>query len=539
MRIKTVFQLSLCCLAGFSLAACGIQRTPAAPTVAATQNGESVRPYAPAFTPGIGPVTGERTPIALLMTATPTTNQPAINTPVFQPTFGPLVVNASTQTPTQTPPSTNTPNTAGGPLVATPNMTRPAFGPALAPNFTPPSDATPVPPTVSAAVLPPPVTPGPSPTAGPQLRRDLMGVQIHAYLTDAQFSAMLDRATELGVGWVKIQVNWELYEPQPGQTNDLYAGSVLNVQRASIRGFKVMLSFAKAPDWARPEAARGQEDGPPDDPAQLATFIGRYVRDVKPEFIDAIEVWNEPNLVREWRGKPINGAEYMRYFRASYEAIQREQKAGVSALKPTHRIMVITAGPAPTVTFTGSTVGDREFIQQLYDAGLAEFGPDVALGGHPYGWGNPPEAFCCNAGAGITGWFEHPSFYFRETLDAYRKIMQNAGDNSRKLWVTEFGWATYDGLLRTDGAAAKAETGVGWQALINQTQQADYVVRAFQLAQQPPYYEFLGPMMLWNLNFALVPGMVDNGGEQAGFSLLDGNGQPRPVFVAVRNAPKQ
>ena len=33
--------------------------------------------------------------------------------------------------------------------------------------------------------------------------------------------------------------------------------------------------------------------------------------DIKPEFLDAVEVWNEPNLIREWRGATLNGGTYM------------------------------------------------------------------------------------------------------------------------------------------------------------------------------------------------------------------------------------
>lgn len=88
-----------------------------------------------------------------------------------------------------------------------------------------------------------------------------MGVQIHTFLDDNSFAAMLDRAAELGVGWVKFQLTWKLYEPAQGQFSEFYRAMVLNVQRASVRGFKTLLSVAKAPDWARPPAVRGIEDG--------------------------------------------------------------------------------------------------------------------------------------------------------------------------------------------------------------------------------------------------------------------------------------
>jgi hypothetical protein len=46
-------------------------------------------------------------------------------------------------------------------------------------------------------------------------------------------------------------------------------------------------------------------------------------------------------------------------------------------------------------------------------------------------------------------------------------------------------------------------------------------------------------MILWNLNFGIIPKMIDDGREEAGFSLLDSGWNPRPVYLALKNAPKQ
>ena len=83
------------------------------------------------------------------------------------------------------------------------------------------------------------------------------------------------------------------------------------------------------------------EDGPPQDPQALANFLSGMLtligRDVDGQpYVDAIEVWNEPNLRREWRDHAMTGAEYMRYFRPAYSAIR--------AFSP--HITIITAAPA-------------------------------------------------------------------------------------------------------------------------------------------------------------------------------------------------
>lgn len=329
-RVLTPFALLF--LLSLLIAGCSREPLERAPTEA-PHYGKTATHAAPIHTPIIGQLGAVDDPSAtpILMhqaTPSPTKRLAQLSTPPFTATFG-AVVDGSPP-PTIFAPTVLPPTLPPG----TPTATLP-FGAVVDPNYTPPPTYTPMPsPTFPSGTLPPPAT---LPSAdGTLLRADLMGVQIHTFLNDDDFSVMLDRAAELGVGWVKFQLSWKLYEPAQGQFSDFYHAMVLNVQRASLRGFKTLISVAKAPDWARPPAVRGIEDGPPADPQHLADFIAAFVRDVKPEFIDAIEVWNEPNLIREWRGGTISGADYMRYFRAAYEAILREQRAQPSEIGRAH-----------------------------------------------------------------------------------------------------------------------------------------------------------------------------------------------------------
>jgi polysaccharide biosynthesis protein PslG len=514
--------------------------TPTAPQAVAQQSTAQNTPRpASAGTAAFGPVTGpgyEHPPGTVIPRPTNTPLSPNANT-----TFGAVIQVTQSGTTSAAPLPTLPNGTQTGAPTGSPNMATvsatSAFGAVVDPNYTPPPTRTPGPASPTTEVtLPPVVTPGPSPTPGPLLRPDLIGIQVHAYLTDEQWASMLDHAQALGVKWIKIQIQWKQLEPEPGNFTPLYMAHVLHVQRASLRGFRTMISIAKAPAWARPA---GSADGPPSDPSALASFVRRMVTDIKPEFLDAVEIWNEPNLIREWTGVTMSGGEYMRYFDASYNAILDVQKAMPSALKPNHRVTVITAGPAPVITFPdGTTVDDRQWIRQLYAAGLGSYGDDVALGVHPYAWGNPPESMCCAASPGVFGWYEHPSFYLRNTLQDYRAIVLENGDDARKMWITEFGYATYDGLRRSDGSAGSVSAGSEWQNQINQQQQAEYLLRALNLLQQPPYYDYLGPTMVWNLNFATLPDFVDSGREEAGFSLLDNAGRPRPVYSKLAGAAK-
>jgi hypothetical protein len=201
-----------------------------------------------------------------------------------------------------------------------------------------------------------------------------MGIQIDPNLDVGGWNQMMFHVEKVGVGWVKVQANWSYLQPnRPDDFGQEFGLFQLHVQEAKRRGFKVLISIAKAPNWARSNQA---ESGPPDDPQLLGNFITLLLSKVG-DTIDAIEVWNEPNLRREWTGPlPFSGAGYMQLFGPAYGAVR-----GYSP-----NILLVTAGLAPTQG--EGAIDDREYLQQMYRAGLGQY-QDIAIGVHPYGWGNP------------------------------------------------------------------------------------------------------------------------------------------------------
>jgi hypothetical protein len=213
----------------------------------------------------------------------------------------------------------------------------------------------------------------------------------------------------------------------------------------------------------------------------------------------------------------------MTYFRAAYNAIRE--------VAP--NITVVTAGLAPVGDVSGA-VSDRRFLQQMYDAGLAQF-PDVKVGVHPYGWGNPPDERCCGSPS-PRGWADNRVFFFQDTLYDYIEIMQR-NNHASKLWNTEFGWGTYRGV-GPGGADLPAPAAVGQFELVDSKQQAEYSLRAFALLQQPPLSDWVEVSFLWNLNFALIGDILTAPQEQMGYSLLDASGYPRLIYRYFQVARK-
>lgn len=402
--------------------------------------------------------------------------------------IGPVVGESYTLPPTSTLHPTNTPTlTIEVPMTATPTS-EPAI-PALSP--------TPLP----AETVP---TQLPMPTLNPEM----MGVQLDPTLNQQDWNLAISDLQRLGVRWLKVQISWDQMQPNgPDEISEdlkrleIYLKSAHN----NGSGFSIMLSFAKAPMWAR---SNDDQSGPPDDPNALAKFI-TMVLDRVGIATYAVEIWNEPNLVREWVGQPLTGQSYMQYFVPAYNAIKTWSAA--KAQDPNeplrHSIQIITAGLAPTgENPAAGSRNDRTYLQEMFAAGLGQY-TDAAIGIHPYGWWHPPTATCCSDDP--RGWNNDPHFFFADNIRDFRQVMEASGASSMQMWITEVGYATWEHLA---GDAPQQ-----WMTYISECQQGNYTVEAFQYVQSLPY---MGPMILWNLNWAMLTGMVENRDERAAYSLI-------------------
>lgn len=362
---------------------------------------------------------------------------------------------------------------------------------------TPPATAAP---TVTA-------TPPPYPTySGPPIPREQIGIQLHIHREDDD--VLFDWLDDLPVGWVKVQVSWKLYEPSSGQL-DAFRFEELDrfIARARQNNLQVLLSVAKAPEWSRPTT---EMDGPPGS----YTFFTRFMQTLAQRYqgqVAAYELWNEPNLQREWNGEPLSAARTAELIHAGAQGVRAADE----------NALVISAAPATTGIDDGViAIDDRRFLREMLASGLLRIVDGVGV--HPYGWANPPDASAAAPDPVAPSHNNHPSFFFADTLRDYRAILAEAGYPEMPLWSTEFGWASYEGLESTPPAGAE------YMAYVNEWQQAAYTLRAFALAEE---LHAGGPLFLWNLNFA--PTFGDAFTESA-YSILRPDGTPRPLYLALQ-----
>ncbi|MFO7918427.1 MAG: hypothetical protein R6V13_10135, partial [Anaerolineae bacterium] len=188
--------------------------------------------------------------------------------------------------------------------------------------------------------------------------------------------------------------------------------------------------------------------------------------------------------------------------------------------------IVVSGGLAPTGGDGGNkAIDDRIYLAQMYDEGLTQYCD--AVGAHPSGYNLPPDADWRtyeDPDASFRGPFEnrHPSWSFKATMEDYHDII----DGHKRIWPTEFGWASVDGL---DVDPAE---GYGYAADNTEEEQAAYIVRAYEMGRS---WGWVGPMFLWNLNFTPVVGVHD---EKAAFGIVYENWDPRPAFGDICDMPK-
>ncbi|MGW8319748.1 MAG: hypothetical protein ACWGPS_10915 [Candidatus Promineifilaceae bacterium] len=343
------------------------------------------------------------------------------------------------------------------------------------------------------------------------------GVQSHAVVGDPAY-AMDVIKNQLGLDWVKVQVEWPLVQPDPETYQWFFYDGV--VDEASKQGLYLMLSVTGAPAWTR---AAGGENGPPDDYNLYAGFLTELLNRYPGE-VQAIEVWNEQNLDREWAStQGIDPANYVNFLSVAHTAIK--------AADP--NIIVISGALAPTGFSDGVTaLDDFVWLDEALAGGMLKYADCVGVHHNGYNIGPDvpfeeasaqPEA----AAAVFRGPFDNPhhSWSFKTTLDTYAEKIQ-AVDPAKKLCVTEFGWASSEGY-------DSYPTGFEFVQDNTLEEQAQYITQAFQLMHDSGDVWLA---FLFNYDF----GNKGNGptDDPVPYSIIDTNGAPRPAFAAVAEMPK-
>lgn len=315
------------------------------------------------------------------------------------------------------------------------------------------------PPPPQPAVNPLPAAPAVANTA------PVRGFQYGGHVADFSPYAA-EQMHRAGMTWVKRQ--WRYHA---GQSPDMLAGWIND---AHARGFRILLGIVGEPGQV---LTPGYFE-------QYAAFVGG----VAALGADAIEVWNEMNIDREWPSGSIDPALYTELLRQSYNTIKANNP----------NTLVISGAPAPTGFFGGCSpfgCDDNLYVRGMAAAGAANYMDCIGI---HYNEGILPPTATSGDPRGAGG---HYTRYFRGMINTY----VNAFGGRRPLCFTELGYLSPEGYGPLPSA-------FGWAENVTVVQQAAWLDQAVSLAARSGRVRLL---IIWNVDFTIY-----GSDPQAGYAII-------------------
>lgn len=333
--------------------------------------------------------------------------------------------------------------------------------PTATPTLTP--TVTPTPPPVQRTAAPepaadsgnqplPPGNPGDAslPAAGSILIGS--GFEYGGHVVNPSNDATISAMRRSGMSWMKVQVVYRL-GAGPGD-----AINAINAARAA--GFKILIGTVGIPqEMADLGGAYNNE-------------FARWTAGIASAGADAIEIWNEPNLAREWPAGQISGANYTNLLRASYAAIKAANPSTV----------VISGAPAPTGAenaYPGRVVNDDRFLRDMVAAGALQYADCVGVH-YNEGIVSPTQR---------SG--DPRDNYYTRYMGTLMDLYWNTIGGQRPLCFTELGYLTRDGYPPLPQA-------FNWASNVTLEQHAAWLAQAVAIASQSGKVRLL---IVWNVDF--------------------------------------
>jgi hypothetical protein len=234
-----------------------------------------------------------------------------------------------------------------------------------------------------------------------------------------------DRSQELGIGWNREELRWDLVEPNPGRFD--WQRTDIAIDESLKRGIQIIGLLCY--NVTNVNGVNQSNPNMPDIGAwrnYVSQVVRRYSSKVK-----HWEIWNEPENRTYFTGTP---EQYAQLLSNAYDVIK-----GIDA-----SAQVITAGVDPSAI--------EKFLPEVLNAGGR--GKYDILGVHPYlNQATSPDK---------RHWAE-------EAVGSFKAFSQRNG--AKPVWATEFGWNTIGNQI-----AGRTEPQF---APIGESEQADYIARSY------------------------------------------------------------
>jgi hypothetical protein len=316
---------------------------------------------------------------------------------------------------------------------------------------------------------------------------------IHTRLTDEvepwKIKRTLEMVREMGASWIVEYFPWAYSEPAQGRFDWRHADLV--VDHARRQGLHVIARLGMVPEWARP----GTKDHP-----TTATYLdeegydefAEYARAFVEHFrgrVDAVVIWNEPNIALEWGYRPVDPEGYAALLRTTYALAKQANP----------EVVVLGGALAPTLALEGDPEGmnDLDYLRRMLAAGAGDGMDGLAV--HAYGWKMPPDAPA------------DPAIVNMARTELLHQVLAEGGYPDLPVYITEGGWNDHP----------------RWTKGVQPSQRVAFTLRAYQkAAEEWPWCKVIA---LWALRY---PRPANSYLDY--FTFVTPDFTPKPIYAAVQ-----
>lgn len=308
----------------------------------------------------------------------------------------------------------------------------------------------------------------------------------------------MEMVADAGISWIRQGFAWSEIEPENNvywdakYQQDAWAKFDEIVTLAEEYGIRIIARLDHTPAWARP----GLSDPatPPSNPDDFGDFVFEFVSRYHGR-IDFIQIWNEPNLAREWGGE-INAQGYAALLGT---AAERAREANPN-------VVILSAPMAMTTENSGRAQDELSYWQALYDFGISDSFDIISA----------------NAYGLAAHYLEEPneSVLNLRRVELLRELAIRNGDSHKAIWFNEFGWNA--------APADFPEEELTWSR-VDEHHQAEWTADAITFAQQQ--WDWFGVANIWYFR------QVGNVGPERAdyyFRMVDLEFTPRGVYRTVQ-----
>jgi hypothetical protein len=316
-------------------------------------------------------------------------------------------------------------------------------------------------------------------------------------------------AREGGFKWIKQRFEWRNIEGRAKGTFEWNEPDRI-LDAVAPTGLKVIARVDNQPQWASSRVT-WPGTSPPDNPNDWTDFLRALATRYRGR-IHAYEIWNEPNLDREWGDRQPDPREYTAMLRASYEVIKQADP----------QAMVLTAGMSPTTTRGAQAIPDLDFYRAMYAEGAKGFFDMMGVHATPFRADPCADPGTVAVDAVLTNSDPSPPdmrrvYAFRHVEDI-RELMVQQGDADKQIAILETGYTTDQ----------RPGSPYAWYA-VDRQQQATNLVALFQCARQrwSPWLAMMTVIYIPDPEWTQQQ-------EQYWWSITNPDGSPRPAYTALK-----